>query len=97
MLTWAPKVAKVGLVLASIAVRVCTSIAIPTTDFEAALGTKAGGALSEFVKEALTSGVEATASIAGEGLKGGRPAEVLHHAGAHGHGTQEVNSFGFGF
>lgn len=93
MLTWAKKArcfAKVGLVLASIALRVCTSIAIPTTDFEAALGTKAGGALSEFVEEALTSGVEATASVTGEGLEGGGPAEGLHLRGA-GPGIQQVS------
>ncbi|CAM9925777.1 unnamed protein product [Scytosiphon promiscuus] len=92
MLTWAKKArpfAKMGLVLASIALRVCTSMAIPTTDFEAALGTQAGGALSEFVEEALTSGIEATARVAGEGLEGVGPAEGLHLGGA-GSGIQQV-------
>lgn len=96
MLAWAKKAkpfAKVGVVLASIALRVCTSMAIPTTDFEAALGTTAGDALSEFVKEAVTSGVEATASVAGERLEGGGLTEGLHDAGAHGPGTQAVNHF----
>lgn len=70
------------MALASIAIRVCTSAAIPTVDIEAALGTKAGGALSEFFKEALASGVEAIASVAGERLEGERP------------GIQKVKQFG---
>lgn len=94
LLDWAKEarpLAKVGLELASIALSVCTSVAIPTIDFEAALGTKADGALSDFVKEALTSGVEALASVAGERLEGDRPAERLHHrAGAHRPGLQTV-------
>ena len=96
MLVWAKKAkpfAKVGLVLASIALRVCTSMAIPTTDFEAALGTTAGDALSEFVTEAVTSGVEAAANVTSERLDGGGLADGLHDAGAHGPGTQAVNHF----
>lgn len=77
LLDWAKKakpLAKVGLALASIALKVCTGLAIPTTDFEAALGTQAGGALSDFVKEALDSGIETLASVAEEGLGGDSPA-----------------------
>lgn len=55
--------------LASIALRVFTGAAIPTTEIKSALGTKAGDALSEFVKEGLASGVEAMASVAGERLE----------------------------
>ena len=77
LLSWAKKakpMAKVGLALASIALKVCTGLAIPSADFEAALGTKAGGALSDFVKEALDSGIEKMASVAGERLGGDSPA-----------------------
>ncbi|CAM9960831.1 unnamed protein product [Ectocarpus sp. 4 AP-2014] len=77
LLDWAKKakpLANVGLALASIALKVCTGLAVPTADFEAALGTKAGGALSDFVKEALDSGIEEMASVAGERLGGGSPA-----------------------
>lgn len=96
LLNWAEKgkpLAKVGVALASIALNVCTGLTISTADFEAALGTKAGGALSEFAEEALTSGVEAMASVALERLEDGRPAERLHHAGAHRPGIQKVKQF----
>lgn len=76
LLDWAKRakpVANVGLALASIAVKVCTGLVIPTADFEAALGTKAGGALSDFVKEALDSGIEKMASVAEERLGGDSP------------------------
>eukprot|EP00903_Cladosiphon_okamuranus_P007160 g6952.t1 len=77
LLKWAKKAksfAEVGLALASIALKVCTGLAVPTADFEAALGTKAGGALSGFVKEALEFGIEKTTRVAGERLGGGGPA-----------------------
>lgn len=77
LLDWAKKakpVAKVGLALASTAVKVCAGLRIPTADFEATLGRKAGGALSDFVKEALDSGIEKMASVAGERLGGDNPA-----------------------
>eukprot|EP00903_Cladosiphon_okamuranus_P009162 g8755.t1 len=77
LLEWAKKakpLAKVGLALASIALKVCTGLAVPTADFEAAFGTKAGGALSGFVTEALHSGIEKMTSVAGERLGGGGPA-----------------------
>lgn len=96
MLAWAKKAkpfAKVGLELVKIGCKVCTGMGIPTTDFKAALGTTAGDALSEFAKEAFTSGVEATASVAGERLEGGGLAEGLHDAGAHGPRTQAVSHF----
>ncbi|CAN0373522.1 unnamed protein product, partial [Ectocarpus sp. 13 AM-2016] len=47
--------AKVGLALASIALTVCTGLAIAEADFELTFGTKAGGALSTFVEESLNS------------------------------------------
>lgn len=81
LLSWAKKarpLAKMGLVLASIALRVFTGVAIPTTEIESAFGTKAGGAMSEFVKEGLTSGVEAMASVAGERLEDQPVIEVKH-------------------
>eukprot|EP00903_Cladosiphon_okamuranus_P009447 g9006.t1 len=77
LLEWAKKakpLAKVGLALASIALKVCTGLAVPTAGFEAALGTKAGGALSGFVKKAHDSGIKKMASVAGERLGGGGPA-----------------------
>ncbi|CAB1119512.1 unnamed protein product [Ectocarpus sp. CCAP 1310/34] len=90
LVEWAKKAmpsAKVGLALASIALRVCIGLAIPEVDFKATLGTKAGGALSTFAEESLHSGVESVASIAGDRLDGGR-AEGLPH-GAGGHGAQQ--------
>lgn len=66
--------AKVGLALASIALKVCTGLAIPTDAIEVAFGAKVGGALSDFVEEALGSGIEKMASVAGEGLEGASPA-----------------------
>lgn len=96
LLNWAKKakpLAKVGAALASIALKFCTGLTIPTANFEATLGTKAGGALSKFVEETLTSGVEAVASVAGEKLDGGMPAERLHHAGAHRPGNDKVKYF----
>lgn len=96
LLKWAKKakpLAKVGVALASIALNVCTGLTIPAAYFEATLGTKAGGALSEFVEETLTSGVAAMASVAGERLEGVRPAERLHHAGAHRPGRDKVKIF----
>lgn len=77
LLSWAKKaipLAKVGLALASIALKVCTGLAIPTVDIEVAFGAEAGGALSDFVEEALGSGIEKMASVAGEGLEGASPA-----------------------
>lgn len=77
LLSWAKKaipLAKVGLALASIALKVCTGLAIPTVDIKVAFGAKAGGALSDFVEEALGSGIEKMASVAGEGLEGASPA-----------------------
>ncbi|CAB1099079.1 unnamed protein product [Ectocarpus sp. CCAP 1310/34] len=56
---------------------VCSGLALPLVNFEAALGTKAGGALSKLVEESLSSGVEAMASIAGENLDSERPADLL--------------------
>ncbi|CAN0083327.1 unnamed protein product [Ectocarpus sp. 12 AP-2014] len=93
MLKWAKKakpLAKVGLALASIAFKVCTGLAIPEADFEATLGTKAGGALSTFVEDSLNSGGESVASIAGERLDGGRAEELLQGVGAHRCGAQQV-------
>ncbi|CAN0514979.1 unnamed protein product [Ectocarpus sp. 12 AP-2014] len=92
MLKWAKKakpLARVGLALASIAFKVCTGLAIPEADFEAALGTKAGGALSTFVEDSLNSGGESVASIAGERLDGGRAEELLQGVGAHRCGAQQ--------
>ncbi|CAM9844855.1 unnamed protein product [Ectocarpus sp. 8 AP-2014] len=92
LLKWAKKAkpfAKVGLALASIAFKVCTGLAIPEADFEATLGTKAGGALSTFVEDSLNSGGESVASIAGERLDGGRAEELLQGAGAHRYGAQQ--------
>ncbi|CAN0209118.1 unnamed protein product [Ectocarpus sp. 6 AP-2014] len=77
LLSWAKKTipsAKVGLALASIALKVCTGLAIPTDAIEVAFGAKAGGALSDFVEEAFCSGIEKMASVSGEGLEGARPA-----------------------
>ncbi|CAM9092024.1 unnamed protein product [Laminaria digitata] len=91
LLDWAKKAvtfAKAGLVLATIAFNVCSGLALPLVNFEAALGTKAGGALSKLVEESLSSGVETMASIAGENLDSERPADLLRQAAAHGHGTQ---------
>ncbi|CAM9293907.1 unnamed protein product [Ectocarpus sp. 12 AP-2014] len=76
--------AKVGLALASRAHKVSVGLAIPEADFEATLGTIAGGALSTFVEESLNSAVESVASIAGETLDGGRAEGLLQGGGAHG-------------
>ncbi|CAM9750789.1 unnamed protein product [Ectocarpus fasciculatus] len=92
LLKWAKKAkpfAKVALALASIALRVCTGLAIPEADFEATLGTKAGGALSTFVEDSLNSGLESVASIAGERLDGDKAEEGLQGAGAHRYGAQQ--------
>ena len=70
-----------------------SGLTIPTANFEARLGTKAGGASSEFIEETLTSGVAAMVSVAGERLEGGRPAERLHHAGAHSPGRDKVKFY----
>ncbi|CAN0082454.1 unnamed protein product [Ectocarpus sp. 12 AP-2014] len=91
LLEWAKKAmpfAKVGLALASIALRVCIGLAIPEVDFEATLGTKAGGALSTFAEELLYSGVESVASFTGERLNGSRAEGLPQGAGAH--GAQQV-------
>lgn len=91
LLGWAKKavpLAKVGVALASIALKVCTGLAIPSADFQAALGTIAGNTLSELVKETLDSGVDATASVARERLEDMTPAERLDHAG-----IQKVKQF----
>lgn len=93
LLSWAEKAkpwAEFGLALASIAVNVCTGLAIPAADIEAVFGTNAGGALSEFVNEALTSSTEAMATNAGEILEDGNTAERIHHAGACRLGRQKV-------
>lgn len=84
---------ELGLALASIAVRVCTGLAIPATDVEAVLGTSAGGVLSEFVEEALTSSIETTATVAGDRLEDGSPAERIHHVGACRLGREKVKHF----
>ncbi|CAM9606195.1 unnamed protein product [Laminaria digitata] len=92
LLDWAKKAvpaAKVGLALATIAFNVCSGLALPLVNFEAALGAEAGGAVSKLVEDSLSSGVEAMASIAGENLDSERPADLLRHAGAHGHRTQK--------
>ncbi|CAM9702113.1 unnamed protein product [Ectocarpus sp. 12 AP-2014] len=91
LLEWAKKAmpfAKVGLALASIALRVCIGLAIPEVDFEATLGTKAGGALSTFAEELLYSGIESVESFTGERLNGGRAEGLPQGAGAH--GAQQV-------
>lgn len=85
--------AKVGLALATITFNVCTGLALPMANFEAALGTTAGGALSTLIEDLLTSGFGAMASIAGEKLGSARPADLLQHAGAHRHGIQKVKQF----
>ncbi|CAM9524551.1 unnamed protein product [Ectocarpus sp. 12 AP-2014] len=95
LLSWAKKakrMAKLVSVLTSIALKVCTGLAIPEADFEATLGTKAGGALSEFVQETSNMGVEAMTSVVAERLDGGgeRAVEGVHHAGARSPGTQKV-------
>lgn len=93
LLDWVKRVkpfAKVGLALASIALQVCTSLALPTDAFEAALGIKAGVALSTHVEGALTSRFEAMASVACERLERDRSAERLQQAGAHQEGIQKV-------
>ncbi|CAN0380592.1 unnamed protein product [Ectocarpus sp. 8 AP-2014] len=87
MLEWAKKAmpfAEVGLALASIALRVCIGLAIPDVDFEATLGTVAGGSLSKFAEESLNSDVESVANIAGERLDGGGAEGLPQGAGAHG-------------
>ncbi|CAB1109595.1 unnamed protein product [Ectocarpus sp. CCAP 1310/34] len=92
LLTWAKKaipLAKVGLALASTAFKVCTGLSIPEADFEATLGTKAGGALSTFVEDSLNSGGESMASIAGERLDGGTADELLQGVGAQRFGAQQ--------
>ncbi|CAN0471595.1 unnamed protein product, partial [Ectocarpus sp. 12 AP-2014] len=70
------------------ALRVCIGLAIPEVDFEATLGTKAGGALSTFAEELLYSGVESVASFTGERLNGGWAEGLPQGAGAH--GAQQV-------
>lgn len=91
LLNWAKKakpLAKVGVALASIVLKVCTGMAIPTADCEGALGTVAGGALSDFVEETLSSGVDTMATVAGERLEGGRKVE---HAATERPGAHKVN------
>lgn len=93
LLKWAKKarpVARVGLALASIALKVCTGLSIPTADFEAALGTTAGGALSEYVKEALDSRVEAMSGVARERLEGAGMVEEAQNSDAHSPGQNKV-------
>lgn len=97
LLKWAKGVkslAKMGLVLASIALQVCTGLTTPPSDFDAALGTKPGGPLSsKDVEKFRTPGFEAVASLAGKGLESVRLAERLWQAGAHRHGVQQVKQF----
>ncbi|CAB1120868.1 unnamed protein product [Ectocarpus sp. CCAP 1310/34] len=92
-LDWVGKVApaaKIGLTLASIALKVCTGLAVSADTFEAAFGTSED--LSAFVQDALSAGIEGMTSKAGnrlERLQNSGPSERLPHAGVRGDGAQK--------
>ncbi|CAM9664146.1 unnamed protein product [Sphacelaria rigidula] len=73
LLDWVRKtkpVAKVGLVLGSIALKACTGLAFPA-EIDSAFGETLGGVVSEIVKEGVGTGVEEAKSKALESLSGG--------------------------
>lgn len=93
-LDWVKKVApvaKIGLALASIALKVCTGLSVSTDAFEAAFG--ASEDLSAFVEDALSAGIEGMTSKAEnrlDRLQNSGPSERLPHAGVRGDGLQKV-------
>ncbi|CBJ26246.1 LRR-GTPase of the ROCO family, incomplete sequence [Ectocarpus siliculosus] len=93
-LDWVRKAApaaKIGLALASIALKVCTGLAVSTDTFEAAFGTSED--MSAFVEDALSAGIEGTTSKAGnrlDRLQNSGPSERLPHAGVRGDGMQTL-------
>ncbi|CAM9528387.1 unnamed protein product [Ectocarpus fasciculatus] len=92
-LDWVQKMvpaAKVGLALASIALKVCTGLAVSTDIFEAAFGTSKD--LSAFVKDTVSAGIDGMTNRADErlgGLQNSGPSERLPHAGARGDGVRK--------
>ncbi|CAM9209821.1 unnamed protein product [Sphacelaria rigidula] len=79
---WAAKampLAKVTLALASITLKVCTGLSIPTDDVDAAFGDSLGGVISDIVKESGTAAVDEMTTVARDGLESGADGQQLEH------------------
>lgn len=93
LLAWAKKAkpaAKVGLAVVSIALKVCTGLAIPRVDFDAAFGATSGDVVAGVVEEAAISSTDSMISAAGGRIESGGRMERLENAGVNARGMEKV-------
>ncbi|CAB1105384.1 unnamed protein product [Ectocarpus sp. CCAP 1310/34] len=93
LLNWAKKAksaAKVGLAVASIALKVCIGLAIPRMDLNAAFGASTGDVVTGVVEEAATSSIDSMTSAAGGRIESGGQTERLEHAGVNAGAMEKV-------